>query len=84
MDNVLVFEWERGIKDVYPAHPMVRNWLFKEGEEDEATLAYSMAVIAEKNGLTNNDLLHIFPAVLRILKSDIVWAENINLKQRYV
>ena len=63
---------------------MVRNWLFKEGEEDEATLAYSMAVIAEKNGLTNNDLLHIFPAVLRILKSDIVWAENINLKQRYV
>lgn len=48
MDNVLVFEWERGIKDVYPAHPMVRNWLFKEGEEDEATLAYSMAVIAEK------------------------------------
>jgi hypothetical protein len=54
---------------------MVQNWLFTEDNEDEAMLANQMAVVAEKNGLTVNDLQHLFPAVLRMLKSNSRWSK---------
>jgi len=75
MENVLRFEYEKGVQKVYPANWMVKNWIFKEDEKDEATLAHAMAIVAEKNGMSSNDLQHLFPAVLRMLKSDIDWAK---------
>ena len=75
MEDVLKFEYEKGVQKVYPANWMVKNWLFQEDEKDEATLAHAMAIVAEKNGMSSNDLQHLFPAVLRMLKSDIDWAK---------
>jgi hypothetical protein len=75
MENVLKFEYENGVQKVYPANRMVKNWEFEEDEKDEATLAHTMAVIAEKNGIGSYDLQHLFPAVLRMLKSDIAWSK---------
>lgn len=54
---------------------MVYNWGFNEGEEEEARLCNAMAEVAKKNGLDGNDLTHLFPAVLRMLKSDIEWSK---------
>jgi hypothetical protein len=73
--NILNFKWRKGVKEVFPTHPMVQNWLFTEDNEDEAMLANQMAVVAEKNGLTLNDLQHLFPAVLRMLKSNSRWSK---------
>lgn len=77
MENlqVLNFKWNKGVKEVKPAHQMVQNWLFTEDTEDEAMLAHYMAVVAEKKGLTANDLQHLFPAVLRMLKNDSAWSK---------
>lgn len=75
MEDVLRFEYEKGVQKVYPANWMVKNWLFQEDEKDEATLAHAMAIVAEKNGMSSNDLQHLFPAVLRMLKSDVDWAK---------
>lgn len=75
MEDILNFKYTKGIKEIYPAHKMVKNWLFDEGEEKEATLANSLALIAEKNGMSQNDLMHLFPAILRMLKSDIKWTK---------
>jgi len=74
-DITLNFEYNKGVKEVYPANNLAKNWRFDEGEEDEASLAHFMAVVAEKNGLSGNDLNHIFPVVLRILKSEIPWSK---------
>ena len=73
--DVLKFKWENGEKQVFPAHQMVQNWRFTEQTEDEAALAHYMATVAEKSGMTANDLLHIFPAVLRMLKNDSAWSK---------
>ena len=75
MKDVLRFEYEKDVLNVYPANRMVKNWLFQEDEKNEATLAHAMAVVAEKNGMSSNDLQHLFPAVLRMLKSNIDWAK---------
>lgn len=75
MENVLNFKWKKGVKEVFPTHPMVQNWLFTETTEAEAMLAHQMAVVAEKSGMTANDLQHIFPAVLRMLKNDSAWSK---------
>lgn len=75
MEEVLIFKYEKGMKKVFPSHHMVKNWLFTEDEEAEAILAHYMAVVAEKNGMTANDLQHIFPAVLRMLKNNSTWAK---------
>jgi hypothetical protein len=71
MEDVLRFKYRGGVQEVYPANHMVKSWLFQEDEKDEATLAHAMAVIAEKNGMNSNELQHLFPAVLRMLKSGI-------------
>ncbi len=72
--QVLNYKWKKGIKEVFPAHDMVKNWLFTEDTEEEANLANAMAIVAEKSGMTVNDLQHIFPAVLRMLKNDTAWS----------
>lgn len=73
--DILIFKWNKGEKEVYPAHKMVQNWLFTAETEDEAMLANQMAVIAEKSGMDANDLYKLFPAVLRMLKNDSIWAK---------
>lgn len=75
--DVLRYNYRKGVREVFPAHKMVDHWLFDEATEDEAKLANYMAIVAEKNGLSANDLQHLFPAVLRMLKSEIDWANNI-------
>ena len=72
--DVLRFEYEKGVRFIYPAHPMVKNWRFEDGQEAEAKLCHAMAVVAEKNGMSGNDLMHLFPASLRMLKSESKWA----------
>lgn len=67
-------EYEKGEKFIYPEHWMVRNWKFKDNQEEEATLCNAMATVAEKNGMTSNDLMHLFPAALRMLKSGGSWS----------
>jgi hypothetical protein len=74
MENILRYEWEKGEKQIFPCHPFVKSWWFKDGEEAEATLANSLAIVAEKNGLSSNDMHHLFPAILRMMKSDIEWS----------
>jgi hypothetical protein len=75
MENILNFKWKKGVKTVFPSHSMVQHWAFTEDTEDEAILANQMAVVAEKNGLTANDLQHLFPAVLRMLKNNSAWSK---------
>ena len=75
MEDVLKYKYKNGKREVYPANPIVANWVFTEETEDEAMLAHYMAAVAQKNGLTANDMQHLFPAVLRMLKSKINWAE---------
>jgi len=76
MKKVLRYEYNReGVQEVFPEHQMVNNWVFKEDEKEEAVLANSMAVVAEKYGLGVNDIRSLFPAVLRMLKSDIEWSK---------
>ena len=73
--DVLNYKYKKDKKEVFPAHPSVSNWLFTEDEKDEATLANAIAIVGEKNGLTPNDLHHVFPAILRIFKSNIEWSK---------
>jgi len=75
MDNVLRFEYKKGEQEVFPCHKFVKNHLFKENEKEEASLLHYIAVVSEKNGLNSNDISHLFPAILRILKSDIEWSK---------
>ena len=75
MEQVLNFKYDKGVQQVFPANPLVQHWLFTEDCQDEATLCNAMAKVAEKNGMTVNDLQHLFPAVLRMLKSEINWAK---------
>ena len=73
--ELLKFSYVKGTKQVFPAHSMIQHWRFSEETEEEACLANSMAIIAEKNGLTVNDLQHLFPAVLRMLKNNSNWSK---------
>jgi len=75
MEQILNFKYEKGVKRVHPAHQNVKNWLFTEDTEDEAALAHHMAAVGEKNGITANDMQHLFPAVLRMLKNKSEWAK---------
>jgi len=75
MKEILNFHYNKGVQEVSPAHTAIRHWVFTEEEHAEATLAQAMAVVAEKNGVSANDLTHLFPAVLRMLKSEIEWSK---------
>ena len=73
--EVLRFEYDKGERKVYPSHKFVKNWLFTDQEHEEAALANSMAIVAEKNGMNSNDMHHIFPPILRMLKSNVDWSK---------
>lgn len=75
MEDILKFEYKKGVAKVFPTNKLVSNWLFDEDTEEEALLAHYIGVVAEKNGLTQNDLIHLYPAILRMLKSNINWSK---------
>lgn len=75
VDYQLTYKYRKGVVEVFPPHPMVANWLFDENTKEEAMLANYMAVVAERSGMTVNDLQHLFPAVLRMLKNETVWSK---------
>jgi len=74
MEKVISYKPHKGRKVIFPQHQMCSNWMFEFDEEREAILANSMAVIAEKNGINEDDLRHMFSFLLRSLKSNSVWA----------
>ena len=76
MENIVNYDYKfkKGERTVFPAHKMVENWAFPESDESEAILCHHLAVVAEKNGLNTNELHHLFPAILRMLRSDVIWA----------
>ena len=73
--QVLNYKWVKGEKQVFPTNRMVCNWLFTDETQEEAMLAHCMAEVAEKSGMTANDLQHIFSAVLRMLKNNSNWSK---------
>lgn len=75
MSEEIVTKFNRGKAEIFPAHSMVSNWLFTEETKEEAKLANAMAAVAEKSGMSVNDLSHIFPAVLRMLKNNSEWSK---------
>lgn len=74
VEDDIRIEHNKGQANIYPNHKMVKNYTFEPNEIEEAKLAHHIAVVAEKNGLSANDLSHLFPVILRMLKSDIPWA----------
>ena len=72
---VLTSSFRKGRRFVQPTHHLVDNWVFDEQDEDEALFAQFMAVIAEKNDISTNELSHIYPAILRMLKNKSEWAK---------
>lgn len=76
MKELVVFRYKKGVvEEVFPCSELVKNWVFPPQEVDEAILANAMADIAKKNGMDTNDLQGLFPAVLRMLKSNTSWAK---------
>ena len=75
MNGLITKEYKKGEEIISPNSKLVKNWVFTSKEEAEALLASSMALVAEKNEMSANDLMHLFPAVLRMLKSNSMWSK---------
>lgn len=75
MENLIVRQCKKGEEIISPNSKLAKSWVFTKEEEAEALLASSMALVAEKNGLNQNDLMHLFPAILRMLKSESIWSK---------
>lgn len=75
MSEFIKYNFHGKEEQIFPKNTHVKNWLFDEGQEDEAHLAEFMARVGEKNGLNQNHFMHLFPAILRMLKSDIKWSK---------
>ncbi len=76
MEHVLQFKYTDKGKLIYPANKLVKHWIFTEEEEKQAYLAHALGEVAEVNGVSTNDLAHLFPAILRMLKDKSEWAGN--------
>lgn len=74
-EKTIRYEYRRGEESIFPTHQFVNNWKFDAKCKEEAELANALAFVAEKNGMTTNDLSHLFPAILRMLKSDTAWSK---------
>jgi len=66
---------ETSTRFFYPLNNMVSNWQFEENQEEEANLADALSRVAQKNEVTVNDLHHLFPAILRMLKDKSQWSK---------
>lgn len=61
--------------NVNATHRFVSSFSFKNTEISEAKLADAIAEMAEKNGMSANDVAYVFPYILRMLKSDSEWSK---------
>lgn len=68
-------EYDKGVQFVHPAHKKVTHWRFESDQAHEANLADAIMRVAENNGMSVNDIQHLYPAVLRMLKSNIQWSK---------
>jgi len=83
-------DYKKGVERYSPMHPSVQNCIFEVGAngfktdgkyatseeaEMEANLLDAIAHVGSANGLTANDYNHLFPAILRMLKSNSAWAK---------
>lgn len=64
-----------------PIHEYVSHWIFPYSNDEEeiiaikeAQLADAVAKVASDHGLNRNDLHHLFPYILRMLKSKSQWS----------
>lgn len=84
----LQYQFTKDTVNIFPKHHSVRNWVFahkidpnaEDNREEievtlEANLADAMARVAEIYGVSVNQLQHLFPAVLRMLKSNSQWTK---------
>ena len=53
-------------------HNYVKSWEF--GTVNECKFANAFAAYGEENGLSNNDVMQLFPALCRIAKSTGQWS----------
>ena len=53
----------------------VDNYVFKDSEKEEATLMRAVIDMSKKYGISANEMNHIYPVILRILKSKSDWAK---------
>ena len=80
--------YTRDALKISPVHRFVSNFCFGvkrvgkyppqsevDKNDNDANLADAIARVAEQNGLSANDVMHIFPLVMRMLKSDSAWAK---------
>lgn len=74
-DEILNYKYKAGKQQIFPTHNFVKNWVFEEDEEEEAALAHHFATVACKNGVSRNEIQNLFPAVLRMLKSESSWSK---------
>lgn len=74
-NDIIHFKYNKGERTIFPAHRMADDFMFDTDEEHEAAMVHFMAKICDKNGMTKNDLMHVIPFVLRMLKSKSKWAE---------
>jgi len=61
------------VEGFYPTHSFVASWVFQQALE--ANLADAIARVAEVNGMTRNDIMHLLPSILRMLKSSSEWTK---------
>lgn len=72
--QIIRYEYTKGKKRISPCNRLVDNWVFNENEEKIAILAHHIAEVAQENGLDANDMHHLVPCILRILKCKTEWA----------
>ena len=75
MSDVIKYRRTKTDVVINPIHENAKNMAFNDGEEDEASLAHWVSVVGTKNGMSINDIFHVMPYVLRMLKSDCQWSK---------
>jgi len=84
--NVKTKKIESDRVQLSPLHPLCANWVFTHRNhvdaadeavlaENEANLADAISRVAANNGLSVNDVMHVFPFILRMLKSESNWSK---------
>jgi hypothetical protein len=68
-------EYDKGVAFIHPSHKAVQHWRFEANQAHEAHFADAVMRLAGNNGMSVNDVQHLFPAMLRMLKSNIQWSK---------
>lgn len=72
------------MKHMAPRHDFVKGWVFSYEDDNsesfnqaliDAHFADALGRLAESNGMTSNEVMQLFPALMRMLKSKSDWAK---------